>query len=94
MRNGNERIGGVESNADYIHLRKIGHCMVNTLSVKARGAPKLPTAKEKEQKERGSQGKGGSPTKRELRDAGYRGESDKHRRCCGYKQPVQHAAAW
>src|SRR5271157_1877320 len=25
MRNGNERIGGVESNADHIHFRKIRH---------------------------------------------------------------------
>ncbi len=63
MRHGNERIGGVESNADHIHFRKIRHCIENTLSVKARGAPKLPPGKEKEQEERGGEGERGSPTK-------------------------------
>src|SRR5208337_1249020 len=66
---------------------------VKSLSVKARGAPKLPPTKEKEQEERGSQGERGSPTEGKLRNAGHRREDQKDGGGCGHQQPVQRAAA-
>src|SRR5438552_14681910 len=105
VRDGNQRVRGVEPDADYIHFSQIRHkgpgnftgCGDGfkggaTASVEARSAPEGEAANNKEQEQGGGQKRGRSPVQGQLRDASHRRKDHEYAGGEDDQQPVQRAA--
>ncbi len=105
MRDGNQRVCGVEADADNIHFGRIRHerpgnftgCVdvfkgEASSSVEARGAPEGEATNNEEQKQDHGQKRGRRPMQGHLRDASHGREDHEHTRGNDNQQPVQRAA--
>lgn len=105
VRDRNERVGGVETDADNIHFGRIrhegpGHCNGSTeyfkgetvRSIEARGAPEGEAADNEKQEQDRGQKSGWSPVQGHLRDASHRRKDHEHAAGSHNQQPVQRAA--
>src|SRR6266481_1071411 len=101
---GNERVGGIESNADDVNLGGFGHfclrhcrrsagiCKGGTAdSVKARRSPEIEATNEKQGQGGGAQDGGGPPMEREARGARHGCKNREDTGGHGNHEPVQRA---
>ncbi len=105
VRDGNQRVGGVEADADYIHFGRIrhegpGHCNGSAeyfkgetvRSVEARGAPEGEATNDEEQEQDRCQESGRRQAQGHLWDTCHRRKDHEHAGGESNQQPIQRAA--